>query len=109
MDRHLAVRAAGVQLLAVAVLALATGLALSHEFFEDWGWFVGPAAWMLAAAISARVLHLDQRHTLIGAALAGIPSALATLIGLHWLGALVAVAVFAAWCGRTSERHTQTA
>ena len=102
MDRKLALRATGVQLLTVAVLALATGLTLSHEFFEDWGWLVGPAAWLTASAITARVLRLDPRHTLIGAALAGIPSALATIAGLHWLGALLAVAVFGAWCGQRS-------
>ena len=109
MDRSLALRAAGVQLLAVAVLALATGLSLPHSFFEDWGWLVGPAAWMLAAAITARVLHLELRGTLIGAALAGIPSGLATLIGLHWLGALLAIAVFAIWCGRTTTGEPQPA
>ena len=109
MDRSLALRAAGVQLLAVAVLALATGLSLPHSFFESWGWLVGPAAWMLAAAITARVLHLEYRTTLIGAALAGIPSGIATLIGLHWLGALVAIAVFGAWCGRTTNGRTQAA
>ena len=109
MDRNLALRAAGVQLLAVAVLALATGLTLPHAFFEDWGWIVGPAAWMLAAAITARTLRLDLRHTLIGAALAGIPSGIATLIGLHWLGALFAIAVFGIWCGRTTTDEPQPA
>ena len=100
MDRSLALRAAGVQLLVVAVLGLATGLAFSHEFFEDWGWVVGPLAWMVAAAITARVLRLDPRDALLGAVLAGLPSGLATLVGLHWLGALVAIALFGAWCGR---------
>jgi hypothetical protein len=38
--------------------------------------------------------------TLLGAALAGIPSALAVLLGVHWLGAAVAVLLFAAWCAR---------
>ena len=109
MDRPLALRAAGVQLLAVAVLALALGLSLPHSFFVDWGWLAGPAAWMLAATITARVLHLNLRPTLIGAALAGIPSALAALTGLHWLGALVAIAVFGAWCGSRTTAHAQPA
>ncbi len=109
MDRSLALRAAGVQLLAVAVLALATGLSLPHSFFEDWGWIVGPLAWMLAAAITARVLHLELRDTLAGAALAGIPSGLATAVGLHWLGAVVAIIAFGIWCGRKHSERTQTA
>jgi len=33
------------------------------------------------------------------AALMGIPSALAVLAGVHWLGVTIAVAAFAAWCG----------
>ena len=99
MDRSLALRAGGVQLLVVAALGLATGLTLSHEFFEDWGWLVGPAAWIAAAAITARILRLDLRTALLGAAVAGIPSGIATLLGLHWLGALVAVVVFGIWCG----------
>ena len=109
MDRNLALRAAGAQLLAVAALALATDLALPHAFFEDWGWIVGPAAWMLAAAITGHVLRLDARHTLIGAALAGVPSGLATLAGLHWLGALVAIAVFGIWCGRAQAPRPHAA
>jgi len=38
--------------------------------------------------------------TLLGAVLAGLPSLLAVIVGLHWLGALVAVVLFALWCGR---------
>ena len=38
--------------------------------------------------------------TLLGAALAGIPSLFAVLIGLHWLGAVVAIGLFALWCAR---------
>jgi hypothetical protein len=100
MDTNLAMRAALVQAAGVLVLGLATGLALSHAFFEDWGWLVGPAAWALAATATALVLKLPLPWTLLGAALAGIPSAAATLLGLHWLGAVLAIVLFALWCGR---------
>jgi hypothetical protein len=93
-------RAALVQLVAVAVLSAALALALPHDFFEDWGWLSGPIAWLACAAITARVLRLPAAPVMIGAVLAGIPSALAVLIGLHWLGALVAVLLFATWCAR---------
>jgi hypothetical protein len=93
-------RAALVQLLAVAVLSLALGLALPHSFFEDWGWLAGPGSWLLCAAFTARVLALPPGPTLLGAVLAGLPSLLAVLVGLHWLGAIVAVALFALWCAR---------
>jgi hypothetical protein len=93
-------RAALLQLVAVAVLSIALGLALPHHFFEDWGWLAGPGSWMLCAAFSARVLALPLGPALLGAALAGLPSLLAVLVGLHWAGAVLAVGLFALWCGR---------
>ena len=93
-------RAALLQLAAVAVLSIALGLALPHEFFVDWGWIAGPGSWMLCAALTARVLGLPLGPTLIGAALAGLPSLVAVLIDLHWAGAVLAVGLFALWCAR---------
>jgi len=106
IDTTLALRAALVQAAGVLVLGLATGLTLSHAFFEDWGWVVGPLAWMLAAAVTVQVLRLPFWLGLLGAALAGIPSGLATLTGLHWLGAVLAIVLFALWCGGLAERRT---
>jgi hypothetical protein len=103
VDRSILWRAALVQTLAVAVLSLALGLALPHSFFVDWGWVAGPAAWMLCALLTARVLALPRASALIGAALAGLPSLLAVVIGLHWLGAAVAVVIFALWCARLAR------
>ena len=93
-------RAALVQLLAVAVLSIALGLALPHDFFVDWGWLAGPGSWMLCAAFTARVLGLPLAPTLLGAVLAGLPSLVAVLVDLHWAGAVLAVGLFALWCGR---------
>lgn len=97
-------RAALLQLAAVALLSLALGLALPEDFFEDWGWIAGPAAWMLCAAFTARVLRLPLGPALIGAALAGLPSLLAVVLGIHWAGAVLAVALFALWCARLADR-----
>lgn len=91
-------RAASVQFLAVLLLAGALGAALPHSFFEDYGWIAGPASWMLCAAITSWFVRLPARLVLLGAALAGLPSLLAVLVGLHWLGALVAILLFALWC-----------
>jgi hypothetical protein len=96
-------RAALLQLAAVALLSLALGLALPEDFFEDWGWITGPAAWMLCAAFTARVLRLPLGEALLGAALAGLPSLLAVVLGVHWLGAVLAVALFALWCARLAK------
>lgn len=97
-------RAAALQLAAVALLSLALGLALPESFFEDWGWIAGPAAWMLCAAFTARVLRLPLGAALVGAALAGLPSLLAVAIGVHWAGAVLAVGLFALWCARVADR-----
>ncbi len=93
-------RAALVQIVAVVVLFAALALALPHDFFVDWGWIAGPAAWMLCAAFTARVLRLPLAPTLIGAVLAGLPSLIAVLFALHSVGMVIAVGLFAVWCSR---------
>lgn len=102
MDTAILWRAALVQLVAVAVLSVALALALPKSFFEDYGWLSGPLAWLLCAALTARVLRLPPGPTLLGAVLAGLPSLLFVVIGLHWAGAIVAVGCFAVWCARLS-------
>ena len=101
-------RAALLQLLAVAVLSLALGLALPKEFFVDWGWIAGPGSWMLCAAFTARVLSLPLVPALIGAVLAGLPSLIAVLLALHWAGAILAVGLFAIWCARLPRTEPLT-
>jgi hypothetical protein len=98
VDSEILWRVAVVQVVAVAVVSLLLGLILPHSFLENWGWLTGPLAWMLCAWFTGRVVGLPEVPVLIRAALAGIPSLLFVLLGLHWLGALVAVAVFALWC-----------
>ena len=92
-------RAASIQFLAVLLLAGALGAALPRSFFEDWGWIAGPASWILCAAITSWFVRLPIRLVLLGAVLAGLPSLIAVLVGLHWAGALLAVVLFALWCG----------
>lgn len=109
MDTPTLWRAALLQLVFVAVLSIALGLALPHDFFVDWGWIAGPASWMLCAALTARVLSLPLVPTLIGAVLAGLPSLVAVLIDLHWAGAILAVGLFALWCARLREKTSSHA
>jgi hypothetical protein len=104
IDRSVLWRAAAVQAAAVAVLSIGLALALSHRFFVHWGFIAGPAAWLVCALFTARVLRLPVGPTLLGAALAGIPSAIAVLVGVHWLGAALAVGLFALWCARVPRR-----
>jgi hypothetical protein len=101
-------RSALLQLAAVAILSIALALALPHDFFVDWGWIAGPAAWMLCAALTARVLRLPLVPALTGAVLAGLPSLLAVVLGIHWIGAILAVALFALWCAHLREETVAT-
>jgi hypothetical protein len=99
MDRARAVRAAVTQAVAVAVLSIALAIVLPHGFFDDYGWIAGPSAWALCALVTAQVLGLPNGWTLLGAAVAGLPSLAGVALGAHWLGAAIAVGVFAVWCG----------
>src|SRR5512132_804507 len=94
MGRTVLWRAAAVQALGVLVLSLALGLTLPHSFFEDWGWLAGPGAWAVCALVTARV--------------AGLPSLLAVIVGVHWLGAVLAIALFALWCARLARERGLT-
>ena len=100
MDTPTLWRAALLQLVTVAVLFVALALALPKEFFVDWGWLVGPLAWLGCAALTARLLSLPLNPTLIGAVLAGIPSLLALVVNAHEAGIVIAVVLFGLWCGR---------
>lgn len=98
MDSAILWRVAAVQVVAVAVLSVLLALVFSHGFFTHWGWLVGPLSWMLCAWVTARIVGLPEGAVLVRAAISGIPSLLFVLVGLHWLGAVVAIAVFALWC-----------
>jgi hypothetical protein len=91
-------RVATVQLVAVALASVLLAIVFSHGFFESWGWLAGPAAWLACAWATARIVGLEPPPTLVRAAVAGLASMLFVLIGLHWLGALVAVGLFACLC-----------
>jgi hypothetical protein len=105
MDRSIAWRAALLQSLLVAALALVLGTALPNSFFEDWGWAAGPGTWALCALVVAAALRLPALPVLVGAAVSGLPSLVTVLLGAHWLGAPLAIALFALWCGRLGARR----
>jgi hypothetical protein len=99
IDRHVAVRAGLIQLAAVILIFIPLALALPDSFFDDWGWVVGPAAWLLCAMFTGRVLGLDPSRTFGAALISAIPSVIGVLLGAHQVGGIVAVVCFAALCG----------
>jgi hypothetical protein len=112
MDASVAWRAALLQGISVAALAVVLAAAVPQSVFEDAGWLAGPAAWAVCAALCAVALRLPLLPVLVGAALAGVPSLVTVLLGAHWLGVPLAVAVFGVWCGglawRTRTRRIVT-
>lgn len=105
MDLRTLWRAALVQAALVAAASVALGATLEREFFASWGWLAGPAVWFACAAVTSRALSLPTGPVLAGAALAGLPSLAAVPLGVHWVGAVVGIPLFALWCARLAERH----
>jgi hypothetical protein len=104
MDRSVAWRAALLQGVAVAVLAVVLALALPDSFFRSWGWLAGPAAWAACALACAAALRLPPAPVLLGAAVAGLPSVVAVVADAHWAGAPLGLLIFGAWCGWLAAR-----
>ncbi len=100
VDKGVALRAGAVQLVAVGVLFAILAVAASHGFFEDWGWLVGPAAWLGCALLTARVLKLPAERVLMAAVISGVLSAIGVLVGVHSIGIVLAIIAFALLCGR---------
>jgi hypothetical protein len=100
MDRSVAWRAALMQALLLALVAVVLAAALPRSFFEDWGWLAGPGAWGGCALAVGAALRLPLAWVLAGAALSGLPMLLGVAVGIHWLGSPLALAVFGVWCGR---------
>ena len=78
-----------------AVLALA----LDEDFFEDYGWIVGPVAWALCSLLTARILSLPPGLVLFAALAGGVAGFLVGLVAGHEAGLCVSLLVFAASCG----------
>jgi hypothetical protein len=93
--RALAVQTTAVVLVAGFLLLLPLG----DDFFEDWGFITGPAAWFLCSAVTARFLELPLGVVLFAALAGGVAGGIVTLVSSHWPGVAAAVLVFAASCG----------
>jgi hypothetical protein len=105
MDRSTAWRAALLQAVMVAVVAVVLGAALESGFFRDWGWLAGPGVWAACALATARVLRLPAIPVLACAAVSGLPSLAAVLAGVHWAGTPLALLLFGAGCGWIAARR----
>ena len=93
-------KALGVQAVAVAILfGVLVALPLDDDFFESWGFVVGPIAWLACALVTARVLSLPAGYALFAALAGGVAGAIVLLLVSHPAGMVAALLVFAASCG----------
>jgi hypothetical protein len=99
MNWHLFLKVASLQAVLVFGLALVLALILPRSFFQAWGWLSGPTAWLICATGTALILKLALPRALPGAVIAGLPSIVLVVLGLHWAGALLACLLFGVWCG----------
>jgi hypothetical protein len=104
VDRSIVWRAALLQAVLVAAVAVVLAAALPRSFFEDWGWLAGPGAWGACALVVAAVLRLPPLWVLVGAGLSGLLMLPGVVVGVHWIGAPLALLAFGAWCGRRSQQ-----
>jgi hypothetical protein len=105
VDRSIAWRAALLQAVFVALVAVVLGVALPRSFFEDWGWLAGPCAWGVCALVVGGLLRLAPLWVLVGAGASGLLMLPGVFLGVHWIGAPLALAAFGLWCGWTALRR----
>jgi hypothetical protein len=90
----------GVQAAAVGVLfGILVALPLGDDFFDDWGFAVGPIAWLACSLLTARLLTLPLAYVLFSAVAGGVAGTIVLLVANHWAGMAAALLVFAASCG----------
>jgi hypothetical protein len=88
-----------VQFVVVAIPFAILGLALDEDFFEDWGWLVGPVIWLACSVVTGRILSLPLTYVLFSAVAGGVAGLLVMLATSHLPGLLAALLVFAASSG----------
>ena len=104
MNARLFWKALLVQAAVVAIPFILLALALDDDFFEDWGWLVGPVVWLAASVVTGRILALPLAYVLFSAVAGGVAGLLVMLATSHLPGLLAALLVFAASCGSYDAR-----
>ena len=100
MNVRLFWKSLGVQAAAVTILfGILVALPLGDDFFDDWGFAVGPIAWLGCSLLTARLLTLPLAYVLFSALAGGVAGTIVLLVAGHWAGMAAALLVFAASCG----------
>jgi hypothetical protein len=97
-----------VQFVVVAIPFAILGAALDEDFFEDWGWLVGPVIWLACSVVTGRILKLPLAYVLFSAVAGGVAGLLVMLATSHLPGLIAALLVFSASCGSYDPHHLET-
>ena len=89
-------RSAAIQGAQVGVLFLILALALDEEFFEDYGFVVGPVIWIGCSLVTGRILRLPLGFTAVCARAGGVAGIVVERAAPPAAAIVAAVAVFAA-------------
>src|SRR3954449_3577223 len=93
-------RAAVVQAALVGALFAVLALTLPHSFFEDWGYLIGPLAWLGCPIATGGIPKLPRSVPGLSAVVSGAAAGLIGIAVSHAVSLPVAVGVFAASCAR---------
>jgi hypothetical protein len=92
--KSLAVQAAAVLVLFSVLVALP----LPDGFFEDFGFVVGPLAWVACTFVTARVVQIPLAFALFAAVAGGVAGTIVLVVASHWAGMVAGLLVFGASC-----------
>jgi hypothetical protein len=87
------------QAVAVAIPFALLALAFDRDFFEDWGWAIGPVVWFACSGLTGRLLAMPLGYVLFSALAGGVAGLVVMLAASHFAGMGAALLVFAASCG----------
>ena len=89
-------RAAAIQGAQVGVLFVILALAFDEEFFEDYGFVVGPIIWIGCSLVTGRILSIPLGFVAFCALAGAVAGIVVELAAPHFAAIIAAVAVFAA-------------
>ncbi len=105
MNQALFWRSLLVQAVIVGALFALLAVALDRDAFKDYGFAIGPLAWLGCSLVTARVLSLPAGLALFAALAGGVAGFLVGLVAGHLPGLGVSLLVFAASCAGYDEER----
>jgi hypothetical protein len=105
IDAKAALKALAALLATFVVIGGVSAALLPHSAFVDWGFLIGPGAWIVGALIASRFAGLGVKEAVVGSLVAVVPNAILGLAGLHWVGVVLGVVLFAATLGALAWRR----